>query len=129
MGIEPTTKLSENANPDMMVVIGGVELPLTVPPTLAPALRGQLSGHLHHKPLSQHFRKFGRPARLITLPTVVRPTSFSDTPGSSASSVVTVAAASTSTESPTPDAKNASPATNIATIGGTIVTTVPDNLT
>ncbi|KAJ2110980.1 hypothetical protein IW146_005674 [Coemansia sp. RSA 922] len=35
MGVEPTTKISCDADPASHVVIGGVELPLTVPPTLA----------------------------------------------------------------------------------------------
>ncbi|KAJ2733226.1 hypothetical protein IW152_003225 [Coemansia sp. BCRC 34962] len=35
MGVEPTTKISSDADPSSHVVIGGVELPLTVPPTLA----------------------------------------------------------------------------------------------
>ncbi|KAJ2747334.1 hypothetical protein GGI20_000585 [Coemansia sp. BCRC 34301] len=35
MGVEPTTKISSSADPTAHVVIGGVELPLTVPPTLA----------------------------------------------------------------------------------------------
>ncbi|KAJ2328541.1 hypothetical protein GGI00_004168, partial [Coemansia sp. RSA 2681] len=35
MGVEPTTKISSAADPTAHVVIGGVELPLTVPPTLA----------------------------------------------------------------------------------------------
>ncbi|KAJ2767493.1 hypothetical protein IWQ57_003927, partial [Coemansia nantahalensis] len=39
MGIEPTTKITKDADPSSLVVIGGVELPLSVPPTLA--------AHLH----------------------------------------------------------------------------------
>ncbi|KAJ2821220.1 hypothetical protein GGI24_004274, partial [Coemansia furcata] len=35
MGVEPTTKISSDADPASHVVIGGIELPLTVPPTLA----------------------------------------------------------------------------------------------
>ncbi|KAJ2908411.1 hypothetical protein GGI21_002914, partial [Coemansia aciculifera] len=35
MGVEPTTKISSVADPAAHVVIGGVALPLTVPPTLA----------------------------------------------------------------------------------------------
>ncbi|KAJ2316969.1 hypothetical protein IWW52_003373 [Coemansia sp. RSA 2704] len=35
MGIEPTTKITGDADPSSFVVVGGVELPLSVPPTLA----------------------------------------------------------------------------------------------
>ncbi|KAJ1875299.1 hypothetical protein LPJ55_000828 [Coemansia sp. RSA 990] len=35
MGIEPTTKITDDADPSSFVVIGGMELPLSVPPTLA----------------------------------------------------------------------------------------------
>ncbi|KAJ1994272.1 hypothetical protein EDC05_001714 [Coemansia umbellata] len=35
MGIEPTTKLAEDADPTSFVEIAGIELPLSVPPTLA----------------------------------------------------------------------------------------------
>ncbi|KAJ2548272.1 hypothetical protein EV175_004893, partial [Coemansia sp. RSA 1933] len=35
MGIEPTTKIGEGADPNSLVEIDGVELPLSVPPTLA----------------------------------------------------------------------------------------------
>ncbi|KAJ2274113.1 hypothetical protein J3F81_002370 [Coemansia sp. RSA 371] len=35
MGIDPTTKITDQADPSSFVVIGGVELPLSVPPTLA----------------------------------------------------------------------------------------------
>ncbi|KAJ1734763.1 hypothetical protein LPJ61_000903 [Coemansia biformis] len=39
MGIEPTTKITKDADPSSLVVIGGVELPLSVPPTLAAHMR------------------------------------------------------------------------------------------
>ncbi|KAJ2785625.1 hypothetical protein H4R18_000441 [Coemansia javaensis] len=35
MGIEPTTRITKDADPSALVVIGGIELPLSVPPTLA----------------------------------------------------------------------------------------------
>ncbi|KAJ2821358.1 hypothetical protein IWW50_004669, partial [Coemansia erecta] len=47
MGIEPTTKITEQADPSSFVVIGGVELPLSVPPTLAAHMcMGATSGDL-----------------------------------------------------------------------------------
>ncbi|KAJ2714741.1 hypothetical protein H4R19_001567 [Coemansia spiralis] len=39
MGIEPTTKITDDTDPSSLVIIGGVELPLSVPPTLAAHLR------------------------------------------------------------------------------------------
>ncbi|KAJ1641970.1 hypothetical protein LPJ64_006134, partial [Coemansia asiatica] len=35
MGVEPTTKTENDVDPGSVVVIGGIELPLSVPPTLA----------------------------------------------------------------------------------------------
>ncbi|KAJ2079821.1 hypothetical protein H4R24_003521 [Coemansia sp. RSA 988] len=45
MGIEPTTKIAEDADPASFVVIGGVELPLSVPPTLAAHMYPSASSH------------------------------------------------------------------------------------
>ncbi|KAJ2801658.1 hypothetical protein H4R20_003587, partial [Coemansia guatemalensis] len=45
MGIEPTTKIAEDADPTSFVVIGGVELPLSVPPTLAAHMCPSASSH------------------------------------------------------------------------------------
>lgn len=44
MGIEPTTKVVEGTDPSSLVEIGGVELPLSVPPTLAVHPRKSNSG-------------------------------------------------------------------------------------
>ncbi|KAJ2618124.1 hypothetical protein H4S08_000048 [Coemansia sp. RSA 1365] len=45
MGIEPTTKIAEDADPSSFVVIGDVELPLSVPPTLAAHMCPNASSH------------------------------------------------------------------------------------
>ncbi|KAJ2659314.1 hypothetical protein IWW48_003557 [Coemansia sp. RSA 1200] len=41
MGIEPTTKLGEKADPTSLVEIDGIELPISVPPTLAAHARAK----------------------------------------------------------------------------------------
>ncbi|KAJ1864910.1 hypothetical protein LPJ73_000160 [Coemansia sp. RSA 2703] len=46
MGVETTTKALKDADPKSVVVIGGIELPLTVPPTLAAHPRACTSSNI-----------------------------------------------------------------------------------
>ncbi|KAJ1919231.1 hypothetical protein H4219_002081, partial [Mycoemilia scoparia] len=80
MGIDPTTGLTNRAAAEMVVNIGGVHLPLTVPPTLAPSLRGQLSissNNHHHRSIVKHLPRATKGTKIINLPAVSRPKCFS----------------------------------------------------
>ncbi|KAJ2788237.1 hypothetical protein GGI15_000042 [Coemansia interrupta] len=54
MGVETTTKALTSADPKSVVVIGGIELPLTVPPTLAAHPRTHTSGNMPDNRQSVH---------------------------------------------------------------------------
>ncbi|KAJ1722101.1 hypothetical protein LPJ53_003433, partial [Coemansia erecta] len=82
MGVETTTKALVHADPKAVVVIGGIELPLTVPPTLAAHPRVCTSGNMPDGRQSAHVATsqvlVSPPSSVHSRPAAPEPTSFSE---------------------------------------------------